>query len=138
MKRPVAVLLLVLAACGVPGQPRAVGLQLTNAGLEPLRCKIVFGHWVERDLGEVAPAASLDIALLQAASDHALYINRSDNQRQMMIENIVCGRVANWRETLGQVDLTRARQRDISHLEATCEAPRDAGRVTCRVTGIGI
>lgn len=129
---------LCVAACAMAPQDRTITFRLTNVGTEPLRCKIIFGHWVERDLGDVAPGAALDIAARQAATDRALYINRYDNKRRMMIENIVCGRATNWRDTLGQIDLTKARQKVIRHLEATCAAPQEAGRVTCHVTGIGI
>lgn len=142
MKLTTLLLTLALAACATaphdpPGDRIAI-LQITNAGTEPLSCRIVFGHWVEHDLGALAPGTTFDIAVRQAAKDHALYVNRDDHQRQMMIENIVCGRLTDWRGTLGQVDLTRARQQDISHLEATCAAPIEAGRVACHVTGLGI
>jgi len=142
MKLPILLLTLALAACvTAPGDrvgDRIAILQITNTGSEALSCKIVFGHWVEHDLGSLAPGTTFDIAVRQAAGDRALYVNRDDHQRQMMIENIVCGRLADWRGTLGQVDLTRARQRDISHLEATCAAPPGAGRVACHVTAIGL
>jgi hypothetical protein len=130
------ILMLALAACSA-AQDRPVALRLTNGGEEPLRCRIVFGHWVERDLAELVPGGTHDIVLMQSAKDRALYIDRYDNQRQMMIENIVCGRIADWRDTTGQIDLTHARQQMIAHIEATCAAPREAGRVACHVTGLG-
>lgn len=138
MKLPVLLLSLALLGCATAPASRPVIIQLTNAGVEPLGCKIVFGHWVERDLGSLAPGTTFNIALRQAVRDHALYVVRDDGQRQMMIENIVCGRLVDWRGTQGQVDLTTARQQDISHLEATCEAPLEAGRVACRLTGLGL
>lgn len=138
MKLFASMLCLLLMTVTALAQDRAVQLTLSNAGGEPLSCKIVFGHWVERDLGELAPGAVVTIDLLQASKDRALYINRYDNQRQMMIENIVCGRLTDWRDTIGQIDLTRARQQDISHLEATCAAPVGAGRVACDTTGLGL
>nr|WP_298685140.1 hypothetical protein [uncultured Dongia sp.] len=136
--KPAALLLtLALAACATAPDRVAI-VQLTNTGTEPLSCKIIYGHWVERDLGPLAPGTTFNIALRQAASDKALYVNRDDGERQMMIENIVCGRLTDWLGTQGQIDLTKARQQDISHLEATCAAPAGAGRVACNVTGIGL
>jgi hypothetical protein len=137
MKRCALLLTLILAAC-TTAPDRVAIVQLTNTGAEPLSCKIIYGHWVERDLGPLAPGTTFNIALRQAAKDKALYVNRDDGQRQMMIENIVCGRLNDWLGTQGQIDLTKARQQDISHLEATCAAPAGAGRVACNVTGIGL
>jgi hypothetical protein len=138
MKRCALLLTLALAACAAPPESRRAIVQLTNTGAEPLSCKIIYGHWVERDMGHLAPGTTFNIALRQSTRDRALYVNRDDNERQMMIENIVCGRLADWRGTLGQVDLVRARQTDISHLEATCAAPAGAGRVACNVTDLGL
>ena len=136
--KPAALLLTLLLAACATAPDRVAIVQLTNSGTEPLSCKIIYGHWVERDLGPLAPGTTFNIALRQAAGDKALYVNRDDGQRQMMVENIVCGRFADWLGTQGQVDLTKARQQDISHLEATCAAPAGAGRVACNVTGIGL
>jgi hypothetical protein len=114
----------------------AVNLQLSNAGSEPLACKIVYGHWVERDLGGLDPGTTFDIALRQQDDDHALFIYRDDMQRRLMIENILCGRAGNWHETAGQIDLARPRQADMAYLEATCAAPAGPGRVSCQLTDI--
>jgi hypothetical protein len=138
MKLSALLLSLALTACATAPQDRTAIIQLTNTGAEPLGCKIIYGHWVERDMGALAPGTTFNIAVRQAAKDHALYVERDDRQRQMMIENIVCGRLVDWRGTQGQIDLTTARQQDISHLEATCEAPLEAGRVACKLTGIGL
>lgn len=126
----------LVSACAAAPDDRPVNLQLTNTGTEPLACKIIYGHWVERDLGPLAPGTTFDIALRQATADHALFVNRDDMQRRMMIENIVCGRLTDWRETTGQVDLTRPRQQTVSYLEATCAAPAEAGRVACVLTDL--
>lgn len=136
MKLPAIILLPILAACAAMPADRPVNLQLTNTGAEALSCKIIYGHWVERELGALAPGTTFDIALRQQASDHALFVNRDDMARRMMIENIVCGRLENWRETTGQIDLTRPRQQSVAYLEATCAAPIGPGRVACDLTDI--
>ncbi|WP_374310990.1 hypothetical protein [Dongia sp.] len=136
MKLPTFLLLPLLAACAAAPTDRLVNLQLTNTGAEILSCKIIYGHWVERDLGPLAPGTTFDIALRQQISDHALFVNRDDMARRMMIENIVCGRVQNWRDTTGQIDLTRPRQQPVAYLEATCAAAIGPGRVECDLTDI--
>lgn len=114
----------------------AVNLQLTNTGTQSLACKIVYGHWVERDLGRLDPGMTFDIALRQQGDDHALFIHRDDMQRRLMIENILCGRLGNQYETIGQIDLARPRQSNVAYLEATCAAPASPGRVSCQLTDI--
>jgi hypothetical protein len=136
MKLPALILIPMLAACAAMPTDQPVNLQLTNTGSEPLSCKIIYGHWVERELGILAPGTTFDIALRQQVSDHALFVNRDDMARRMMIENIVCGRTENWRGTTGQIDLTRPRQQPVAYLEATCAAPVGAGRVACDLTDI--
>ncbi|WP_374651254.1 hypothetical protein [Dongia sp.] len=136
MKFPAFLLLPILAACAALPSDRPVNLQLTNTGAEPLSCRIVYGHWVERDLGTLVPGTTFDIALRQQVSDHALFVNRDDMERRLMIENIVCGRLANWRDSTGQVDLTLPRQQSAAYLEATCAAPAGPGRVACDLTDI--
>ncbi len=132
-----AILLLCsLAACASAPAEHAVNLQLTNTGTEPLVCKIIYGHWVEREMGELAPGTTFDIALRQQGDDHALFVYRDDMQRRMMIENIVCGRREDWRSTTGDVDLTRPRQHNVAYLEAACAAPTGPGRVSCELTDI--
>src|SRR5919197_1054710 len=85
----------LLCACAqqLPSaEDHAVALSLINAGTEALHCRVIFGHWVERDLGEFAPGAATSIAMTQSAQHGALYVMRSDGQRRMMIETIQCAR----------------------------------------------
>jgi hypothetical protein len=133
---PLFVSVILLAACMHTPSDHAVNLQLSNGGAEPLSCKIVYGHWVERDLERLNPGTTFDIALRQQPGDHALFIYRDDMQRRLMIENILCGRLGDWRDTSGQVDLGRPRQANVAYLEATCAAPAGAGRVACQLTDI--
>ena len=133
---PLFISFVLLSACMHTLVDHSVNLQLTNAGSEPLSCKIVYGHWVERDLGRLDPGVTFDIALRQQPEDHALFIYRDDMQRRLMIENILCGRAGNWHETTGQVDLARPRQTNVAYLEATCAAPIGPGRVSCQLTDI--
>lgn len=128
--------LMVLAACASkPGNiaDHAVRIDLRNAGAEPLRCQLIFGHWVERGLGEIAPGAAIRLDLMRAAEDGGLYVMRYDGQRRMMVENVICGGLENWRESLGQVDLGELRRRPVVAAEASCAAPDGPGRVACRM-----
>jgi hypothetical protein len=91
----------------------------------------MFGHWVDRDLGRLAPGEGVDIAITQQDSDGALFVLRDDGARRMMIETINCGRDGQWMETFGQVDLAPARAARAGRINAACTAPNNAGRVAC-------
>lgn len=128
--------LLILASCVADRQDAPdteVTIDLGNTGTEPLRCQLIYGHWVERGLGEVGPGASVKIELMRAAEDGGLYNMRPDGERKMMVENVICGRLDGWKESLGQVDLNELRRRPASMVEASCAAPTGPGRVTCKL-----
>jgi hypothetical protein len=125
-------LCLGLLSCASDAQDRPVTLALANAGQEPLRCRLMFGHWVDRDLGAIAPGAATKLAMTQAASDGALYILRADGERKMMIETIQCAPSGDWMQTFGQVDFAPIRSRRAQAIEASCAAPAGGGRTTCR------
>lgn len=134
VERTITALLLALtfASCTPDSTgDRPVTLRLTNTGAEPLQCRLMFGHWVDRDLGRLAPGEGVDIAIMQQDTDGALYILRDDGARRMMIETINCGREGNWMESFGQVDLASARAARPANIAATCAAPPGPGRVTC-------
>ena len=126
----------VLASCASDSDDRPVTMSLANAGTEPLHCRLMFGHWVDRDLGLLAPGASTELTMTQAAEDGALYIMRADGQRKMMIETIQCAQSDKWMESFGQVDFAPIRSRRAETIEASCAAPGDGGRTTCRLDRI--
>ncbi len=131
--------LLVLASCVAERQDAAdtaVTIRLSNTGPETLRCQLIYGHWVERGLGEIAPGASVQVDLMRAAEDGGLYNMRPDGRKKMMVENVICGRLDGWKESLGQIDLNELRRRAASHVETSCAAPMGAGRVACRMNQI--
>jgi hypothetical protein len=127
----------LLSSCASSGSDQPVTLALRNAGSLPLRCRLMFGHWVDRDLGELAPGAATDLAMTQAAGDGALYVMRSDGERKMMIETIQCAQAGDWMQSFGQVDLAPIRSRRAHAVDASCAAPTDKGRVACRLDRIG-
>ena len=129
-------LCLGLLSCASDAQDRTVTLALANAGQEPLRCRLMFGHWVDRDLGEIAPGAATELAMTQAARDGALYILRADGERKMMIETIQCAQAGNWMRNFGQVDFAPIRSRRAETIEASCAAPAGGGRTICRLDRI--
>jgi hypothetical protein len=136
LRRAACGVLLILTSCVADRQDvadAAVTINLGNSGTEPLRCQLIYGHWVERQLGEIAPGASIKVELTRAAEDGGLYNMRPDGQKKMMVENIICGRLAGWKESLGQVDLDELRRHPATTVEASCIAPTGAGRVACRL-----
>ena len=126
----------LLSSCASDAQDRPVTLSLANAGPEPLRCRLMFGHWVDRDLGALAPGASTGVAMTQAAGDGALYVMRADGERKMMIETIQCAQSGDWMASFGQVDFAPIRSRRVQAIEASCAVPADDGRVACRLDRI--
>ena len=132
-------LALLLTSCAHEqdgGQDQTVTVSLTNAGTRLLRCHVIFGHWVDRDLGELQPGAATKLTMMQAGEDGALYVLRSDGARKMMIETIQCAQSGNWMESFGQVDLAPIRSRRARAVEASCAAPAGVGRVGCRLDRI--
>jgi hypothetical protein len=133
---PLALCVALLSSCAPDAQDRSVTLALRNAGREPLNCRLMFGHWVDRDLGTLAPGAGTEIAMTQASQDGALYILRADGERRMMIETIRCAQSGDWMRNFGQVDLAPIRSRRAPAIEASCAAPAGEGRTTCRLDRI--
>ena len=130
--RMIVLLMLAVTACTNDiSADRPVTLRLTNSGAETMSCRLMFGHWVDRDLGRLAPGESVDIAITQQGSDGALFVLRDDGARRMMIETINCGRDGDWLGTFGQVDLAPARAARAAGIDAACAAPNGAGRVVC-------
>jgi hypothetical protein len=126
-------LCLWLSSCVSEARDQPVTLALANAGNEPLRCRLMFGHWVDRDLGALAPGASTTLAMTQAARDGALYVLRADGERKMMVETIQCAPSGDWMQTFGQVDFAPIRSRRAQVIEASCAAPAGGGRTICRL-----
>ena len=126
----------LLSSCVSDTQDRPVTLSLANAGPSPLRCRLMFGHWVDRDLGALAPGASTALSMTQAASDGALYVLRADGERKMMIETIQCAQSGDWMASFGQVDFAPIRSRRTQAIEASCAAPAGGGRTACRLDEI--
>ena len=125
-------LTLLLSGCaGAARQDPTVEVHLMNAGARPLQCRLIFGHWVDRDLGVLGPGAESGFTIQQSPKDGALYIMRSDGARRMMIENLFCAEPGKVETTLGQVDFAPARSARTSRIDARCAAGPDGGRVSC-------
>jgi len=125
-------LALLLTACAIAssGDP-TVAVNLRNDGAKPMQCRIQFGHWVDRDLGVLAPAAVTTFQIQWQPKDGALYVERDDGQRKMMIENIFCYAPYDLQATVGQVDLAPARSARVREIDAACALP-ETGHVQCR------
>jgi hypothetical protein len=119
-----------LAACAAAPDP-TVAVRLRNDGARPLQCQVIFGHWVDRDLGVLAPGAETGFTIQQSPRDGALYIMRSDGARRMMIENLFCAEPGKVETTMGQLDLAPARSARMSRIDGRCAASPAGGRVGC-------
>lgn len=129
----------LLASCAGSAQSRPdrpVSIALTNDGSDALQCRLIFGHWVDRDLGVVAAGEAVQIDVTQASADGALYILRADGARRMMIETLACGRAGDWVATRGQVDLAPVRAVRARTVTARCGLQSGAQAVACVVERI--
>jgi hypothetical protein len=126
-----AILPLPASADQAPADSHPLHLNLANAGTGTIHCRLMFGHWVERDLGLLPAGASVGLDIRQAEKDGALYIMRADGQRRMMIETILCGLDGDWMASYGEVDFAPARSARPTRIEARCAVPAAGGRVTC-------
>jgi hypothetical protein len=106
-------------------------IHLVNSGSQPMHCRLMFGHWIDRDLGELAPGGVARIDAQRQKQDGALYVLREDGQRRMMIETILCGRDADWPDSVGLVDLAPARARQTDVVTVSCASPAKGQRVAC-------
>jgi hypothetical protein len=112
------------APIGAPDDP--VILRITNDGAHALRCVVLFGHWVTRELGTIDAGASHDLAMMRDSGDGSLYVLRDDG-RKLMIENVVCGADRAWTETLGQVPLLPVRESRERELRTSCRVDERVG-----------
>jgi hypothetical protein len=110
-------------------------IRISNARAEPLQCRMMFGHWVDRDLGVATigggTATGISVKVQQQPEDGALYIMRDDGKRRMMVENIFCARPDDWQATVGQMDLAAVRAVRPKEVWVSCALPETGGRVTC-------
>lgn len=122
---------LALAGCASAStNDPTVAVSLSNDGVEPMQCRIQFGHWVDRDLGVLAPGGEARFEIQQQPKDGALYVERDDGQRRMMIENIFCHAPDNLQATVGQLDLAPVRAARMREIDAACALPA-TGHVQC-------
>ncbi len=102
-------------------------IHIRNDGGQALRCVLLLGHWMSRDLGAISPGATHALAMTRDARDGSLFVLSADGRR-MMIENLICGAVDAWAETLGQVPLISVRESGAPARWTSCRAE---GRVAC-------
>jgi hypothetical protein len=96
-----------------------VSLTVANDAGEPLRCTILFGHWIEQDAGTVASGDRLLVAMRRQDEDGALYVERGDGRR-MMVENLVCGPLDDWWERHDDIALLPLRASPAHSFDARC------------------
>jgi len=138
MMRPIVLLVtLLVAGCagGSENTDPTMLIRISNARAAPLQCRMMFGHWVDRDLGVATigggTATGIAVTVQQQPEDGALYIMRADGERRMMVENIFCAEENNWQATVGQIDLAKIRTARPREVWVSCALPEDGGRVAC-------
>jgi hypothetical protein len=132
-RRSARALLGILAAvlpvfAGAAGASDAtVTLSIKNNDTRPLRCAVIFAHWVTTDVDLIASGQTAKISMTRGPQPGALHIARFDG-RPMMIENIICGAEQDWSDSFDQLPLTLVRDAAASAFQIECRA---APRVVC-------
>ena len=127
---PWALVMLGLAACAAQPETETVKLRIENADAQAIRCQAILAHFVTRSLPEIAAGGAQEVILERDPGQGTLSYGTSDG-RPMMLENILCGRVADWTETARDLPLQALRTGTASRFAARCRL-RD-GRTTCRL-----
>lgn len=104
-----------------------VDIDIANADTSTLRCVTVLAHFVSLPEVSITPGDTLRINYFRGATGGTLYVLRDDG-RQMMVENLVCGRNDDWDATRGEVPLLAVRESPHQNVKLTC---RIDGRLEC-------
>ena len=133
--RALAMLLLAaampaIAAADRSGDTQTIRLQVTNATTDDLRCVAILAHFVTRDLAPLARGESLELGLARHAVDGSLAFD-SHGDSPMLLENILCGRSADWQASRQDLPLLPMRSGDGREFHVTCR--REGERLACRL-----
>lgn len=128
---PFFLIALLVGCAGATPDAAPVTFRLENTGTTPISCRLIYGHWVERDYGVLPPGTAQRDSFLQQDSDGGLFTMRPDGQARMMIETVQCAQFPDWLGTVGQVDFTPARRSRVTELTARCAMPPEGGRIVC-------
>jgi len=117
----------LLPGVGRAGGPdeEAVTLSIANESPQPLRCTVLFAHFVSKDVGTIAPRAEVALSMFRRKNDGALWIPRADGRR-MMIETIDCAALS--AEMHGQVPLLSVRASHHLRYRSSC---RQSSTLVC-------
>jgi len=122
-------LLLLLTACApVATEPPEVTLSLANAGTEPLRCQVIYAHWVTGDLPLLQAGSSVELEVRRDPATREVFVPRPADGRPLMLEEILCGLDRDWSSSLTHVDLEAIKLGENDAFHLTC---RSAARVVC-------
>lgn len=84
-----------------PEPAAQISVDIVNASSVELRCMIVFAHFVTRDLGPVAPGGVLKLSLTRNLDNGEL--SEQNDQRSMLLENILCASAGDWTKTVADL-----------------------------------
>ncbi len=114
--------LLLLVACATQPAPSVpVSLTLANAGAEPLRCLVIYGHWVTGDLPVIAPGGSAAVTVQREPASRAVFVPRDPDGRRMMLEEILCGANADWQASRTHIDIEAVKLGEGASYALSCE-----------------
>lgn len=111
----------------------ALTLTIRNDGADTLRCAAVLAHFMSETLGAIAPGDRLTVMLRRDPANGTLALGPRED-RDVPLENILCGRDADWTASKGDLPLSAVRTGAAARLEARCGL--SDGRVVCAVADI--
>lgn len=108
----------------------ALTLTIRNDGADTLRCAAVLAHFMSEPLGAIAPGDRLTVTLRRDRANGTLALGPRED-RDVPLENILCGRDAHWTASTGDLPLGAVRTGTVARFEARCDM--SDGRVICAV-----
>ncbi|MEQ8354081.1 MAG: hypothetical protein RH942_00975 [Kiloniellaceae bacterium] len=105
----------------------ALDLVVENGGTAPLRCTLILAHFITKEIGEIAPGGRVSVPLERRSGDGVLASGRHKGE-PMLVENVLCGSVADWQATAGDLPLPAIRRGSKRHYRLRC---RIAERLAC-------
>jgi len=105
--------------------PDEIALRIRNASQQPLRCVTLLAHFITRDLPTLQPDDSVSIVLGRDPDDGSLSYGRHGD-KPMLIENLLCGQVADWSASRQDIPLQTLRATAAESYSIVCRGGGDA------------
>lgn len=107
------------------GDSAPVMLRIMNATVgSPLTCQLILAHFVTQDTGRIDAGREATIDLRRRTADGTL-IYRSNGNRLMALENVLCGRDGDWATEKIDLSLAALRNGSQDSLRIVCSGTKE-------------